>query len=88
MVGGEGVRKSSLKLRMVGDGGWGEGGGHLVKCGRPPESLNLNFKKWSKFSKTGSLQMLSMSPYLIASYGKNISTVNQLRPVITSIFEG
>ena len=66
----------------------GREGGHPVKCGRPHEFLNSNSKKWSKFAKTGLLQMLSVSPYLIALFGNNISTFNQLRPVIHSIFEG
>ena len=41
--GGRGVREFSLKLRMVGDGGWGEGGmgGHPVKCGHPHEFLKM-----------------------------------------------
>ena len=53
---------------MVDGGGVGEGGGfYPIKCGRPDESLNSN-EKMSKFTKTGLLRMLDMSPYLIVSY--------------------
>ena len=46
----------------------GKEGGYPVKSGHLHKYLNSNLKKWSKFTKTGLWQMLSMSSYLIASY--------------------
>ena len=49
---GRGIRKSYLELQMVGDGGWGEGGGYPVKCGRLHKSLNSNLKNGQNSPKT------------------------------------
>ena len=60
---GKGVRKSYLELQMMGDGGWGEGGGLPSKMWTSTQIPEFKFKKWSKFTKTD-LQMLSRPHFI------------------------
>ena len=69
---------------MVDYGGRGKEGGYPVKRGRLHESLNSNLEKWSKFTK---IRLIANAQY-VSLPDSIILTFSQLRPDITSIFEG